>query len=692
MKNLRYIFLFVVLAGSLGLSSARAQTSNVGIGTTAPDASALLDLTSISRGLLIPRMTEAQKVAIPAPATGLMIYETDNATISPYAGQTPTFWYYNATTWVPFVGAGWLVLGNSGTNASTNFIGTLDSVDWVIRTNNAERLRAYANGNVALTNGNGKAEEFRFYQPSGMGSLFSGFKASSVTSASVTYTFPSADGNGTDYILCTDGLGNLSWRGFGTTGGGGLDTFWSRGTGRFSLIGHGSSCTASGDFSITDGFNNWASGTASVVWGENNIGSGYGSVISGGASDTASGNYSTIGAGSNNSSTGTYSSVVAGQQNSACGSYAVVVGGTNNTACGSYATILGGTNNIASGNYTLAFGIGAIISTDNTVVYYASGNTPAKVGVGTQTPAEALDIVGNMRFSGALMPNGLAGTAGFILQSAGATLPPTWVSPGSNGGWSIWGNSGTTPPFNYVGTSDAQAFVFKTNATERMRILSTGQVAINTTSTTHQLHSLYTGTTDETAAVFGQASGATSSQVAGVWGSASGAGTGTIGLLGTGNGNTSVGSTNVALQLNDGEFTMGRATQTSSSYTVVEAAASGTAYSGRGPSGVIELTLGAGGNLSTVAPATGVFQNLGKVTVNNLYCSATSIVIVNIVSTSDDGSAPDCKLAEYFADVSNRTSGTFDIQVGMIPTITSGSNYSTSDKIRLAYFVVNPGR
>src|SRR4051812_33828596 len=72
--------------------SARAQ-GNAGIGTTSPDASALLDLTSTSRGLLIPRMTEAQKNAIASPATGLLIYETDNATTGTYAGQTPTFWY-----------------------------------------------------------------------------------------------------------------------------------------------------------------------------------------------------------------------------------------------------------------------------------------------------------------------------------------------------------------------------------------------------------------------------------------------------------------------------------------------------------------------------------------------------------------------------------------------------------------------
>lgn len=669
----------------------RAQ-GNVGIGTTSPDASALLDLTSTSRGLLVPRMTEAQKNAIGSPATGLLIYETDNATTGTYAGQTPTFWYYNSSMWTPFRNSGWLLLGNAGTSSSTNFIGTTDSADWVIRTNNTERMRVYAGGHVGLPPANSKAEEFRFYQPSGMGSYYSGFKAGANT-ASVTYTWPPADGNGVNYIICTDGFGHLSWRGFGSAGGGGLDTFWSRGFGRFSLIGHGSSCIASGDFSLTDGFNNNASGTATVVWGENNIGSGFGTVISGGNFDTASGDYATMGAGSNNSATASFSSVVAGQYNSACGDYAVVVGGSTNVACGDYSVILGGSNNTVSADYSLAFGTGANVTTSDAVVYYASGNSAVSVGIGTQSPGEALDIVGNFRFSGALMPNSLAGTPGYILASSGSTTAPVWTRPSSLY-WSTFGNAGTSASSNFIGTIDAKDFVFRTYNTERMRILSTGQVAINTTTTTHQLHSVNSATTDELAAVSGQTTATSTNQTIGIWGSASStssSNTGTIGVLATGNGNTTAGQTNVALQVNDGEFAMGRTTETSSAYSVVDGAATGTAYSAEGPSGVIELTLG-GGNLTTVAPTTGVFQYLGAITIRNRYCTASSIVVVSIVSKSDDGVAPDCAQGNYIADVDNRTAGTFDVQVGMIPTTTSVSNYSTSDKIRLAYTIVNPSR
>ncbi|MHB8392207.1 MAG: hypothetical protein ACYDBH_21960, partial [Acidobacteriaceae bacterium] len=342
------VLLFASLVFQLCCLNARAQ-SNVGIGTTSPDASALLDLTSTSRGLLVPRMTESQKYAIASPATGLVVYQTTTQDTGTYAGQVPTFWYYNGGRWVPFLSNGWLLYGNSGTNAATNFIGPTDSTDWVIRTDNTPRVRVYAGGSVGLLNNNNSAEEFRFYEPSGSGSYYSSFRADSGMPNSVTYTWPPHDGNGVNYILCTDGAGHLSWRGFGTAGGGGLDTFWSRGTGRFSLIGHGYGNEASGDFSLTDGLNNQASGTGSVVWGENNIGSGYGSIVSGGNYDTASGNYATIGGGASNSATASYSSVVAGSNNSACGSYAVVVGGQSNTACGQYATVLGGSSNSVSG-------------------------------------------------------------------------------------------------------------------------------------------------------------------------------------------------------------------------------------------------------------------------------------------------------------------------------------------------------
>ena len=50
------------------------------------------------------------------------------------------------------------------------------------------------------------------------------------------------------------------------------------------------------------------------------------------------------------------------------------------------------------------------------------GNT----GIGIAAPTERLDVGGNIKFSGALMPNNLAGTSGQVLQSTGVNVAPVW--------------------------------------------------------------------------------------------------------------------------------------------------------------------------------------------------------------------------------------------------------------------------
>jgi hypothetical protein len=67
--------LLLILCCSFFIMAVKSQS--VGIGTATPNASAQLDVTSTSKGLLIPRMTTAQRTAIAAPANGLMVYDTD---------------------------------------------------------------------------------------------------------------------------------------------------------------------------------------------------------------------------------------------------------------------------------------------------------------------------------------------------------------------------------------------------------------------------------------------------------------------------------------------------------------------------------------------------------------------------------------------------------------------------------------
>ena len=58
-----------------------------------PDASAMIDITSTTSGMLIPRMTEVERNAIVTPAQSLLIYQTDLDT---------GFYYYKGSQWVPF--------------------------------------------------------------------------------------------------------------------------------------------------------------------------------------------------------------------------------------------------------------------------------------------------------------------------------------------------------------------------------------------------------------------------------------------------------------------------------------------------------------------------------------------------------------------------------------------------------------
>ena len=94
------------------------------------------------------------------------------------------------------------------------------------------------------------------------------------------------------------------------------------------------------------------------------------------------------------------------------------------------------------------------------------------VGIGTASPSEKLDVLGNLKFSGALMPNNNAGTVGRVLQSSGAGAPPTWgpalLNPAANNGFGKfygtiswngnWAN-GTTliQPFGDPGLTNASA-------------------------------------------------------------------------------------------------------------------------------------------------------------------------------------------------------------------------------------------
>lgn len=64
----------------------------------------------------------------------------------------------------------------------------------------------------------------------------------------------------------------------------------------------------------------------------------------------------------------------------------------------------------------------------------------------------------------------------------------SWVSPAAvSGAWATIGNTGTLAGTNFLGTTDNQALVFKTNNAENMRITTTGDIGIGTPTPTAKL-------------------------------------------------------------------------------------------------------------------------------------------------------------------------------------------------------------
>ncbi|WAC02318.1 hypothetical protein N7U66_00730 [Lacinutrix neustonica] len=87
MKSIKYQLIILTVIASICCNYG--AFSQVGIGTMSPDASSALDINSTTGGVLAPRMTTAQRIAIANPANGLLVFDiTENA-----------FYFYKATVW-----------------------------------------------------------------------------------------------------------------------------------------------------------------------------------------------------------------------------------------------------------------------------------------------------------------------------------------------------------------------------------------------------------------------------------------------------------------------------------------------------------------------------------------------------------------------------------------------------------------
>ncbi|MCU0330092.1 MAG: hypothetical protein MUC47_03820 [Candidatus Kapabacteria bacterium] len=131
------------------LVGVAAAQENVGIGTSTPDASALLDLTSSSKGFLAPRLSRVQRDQIVLPAKGLIIFNTTSNEFEFNSG-TPQL-----PVWSRFISVNggdsgndfWSTKGNT-IDAATNFLGSTNNAPLLLKTNNQTRLTITAGGMI----------------------------------------------------------------------------------------------------------------------------------------------------------------------------------------------------------------------------------------------------------------------------------------------------------------------------------------------------------------------------------------------------------------------------------------------------------------------------------------------------------------------------------------------------------------
>lgn len=111
---MRKIILLFILIPSGYLLNAQS----VGIGTTTPNASAQLDVTSSSKGFLIPRMTSTNRVLISNPANGLMVYDTTQNRMYQYQNGVWRF-LINNDYWVQSTTRNWVYNGTDSVGIGT---------------------------------------------------------------------------------------------------------------------------------------------------------------------------------------------------------------------------------------------------------------------------------------------------------------------------------------------------------------------------------------------------------------------------------------------------------------------------------------------------------------------------------------------------------------------------------------------
>ena len=213
--KLKHLITVALIAGALVKGNcAHAQGMAVNATGAAANSSAMLDVSSTTQGVLVPRMTTAQRTAISTPATGLLVYQTDG---------TAGFYFYNGTAWTSLSSSGGsgTVTSVSSADLSPVFTSsvanatTTPSLSYSLSTATAHTFLGNSTGSSATPtyskvgvndlSATGTASATNFLRGDGT------WAAPSGGGSNVAYTYTSQSSSttavaGTAYIAATDGI------------------------------------------------------------------------------------------------------------------------------------------------------------------------------------------------------------------------------------------------------------------------------------------------------------------------------------------------------------------------------------------------------------------------------------------------------------------------------------------------------
>lgn len=393
----------------------------------------------------------------------------------------------------------WLLTGNSGITAS-NFLGTTDDKAMVFKSNNQSYMEFGRRATLGLTQGytdyddvNEKltyvrsalqfeAANAQFYKPKMFTDANGNFRVKGSSAGTDYFEFGSTGTNndgGFEFIIGDDGDEPILFKSYHYLNG--MSEIMRLQSGRMAVGSNSFNATNPEklliDAGVTDSYN--------LMTGKGSID-----------------NYLQINVQNRSSGTSASSDLVATSDNGTETSNYIDMGINSSGYNYNGIPILNGANN------TYLYGAGSDLKIGNVgnnkhIAFFTTPNATqsnaaermrilgsGNVGINNTAPTEKLDVTGNVRFSGALMPNNAAGTTGQILVSSGAGVAPTWQDGSSylsSQAWLLGGNSVATSAKNFGTTSNFDV-PFITNNTEKMRLTTGGFVGFGTTNPLGKLH------------------------------------------------------------------------------------------------------------------------------------------------------------------------------------------------------------